>query len=576
VSFATWLHDWRSVRVFTLFFAWALLLVPSFLIFNEVFLPVIISIDLVIFTLPFLYPRFFDYNGFTRFQLFYIIPLLVSTSLNTHYWRAEYLLQIIVMFSVAFICAIEIAQNARELRYSWKSCFLFSLTLFFTWIVSEVSLHYADLSKYITLCVALLVFGLVHAPADKLSEFEGFDPYRKWKIIGFILAIVAVHVGIFVNGKSNFLFYVLYVFSVINLGFLCKDDKKDFLLLSVIIIILSLTPFGPKEVHFDSLILSCIFVLFHLRSPILYYKKTKYGIIKVEYDYVHNKILLVNDGIIQGERFLDNTASLRVRYFGGRDAGSIIFNVFNLLKGTNSNMAVLGLGTGTLAMFGRKGQTIHFYEINPEVVKVAYDRRYFDYIAHSDAKIKIILGEAREKLTEAKDSFYSLICVDVYLGSSMPSHFLTLEAVQTYLEKLTKDGIILIHITGHKVETFEKRISAIANKLKLEGVVAYERYIEHGAKKRNNYGMVVLPKHSKVRHRLLEIVEYVAGIKLKSSEAKEEIYSWVVLTKSKKHISSLMEEKRWYKLDLKEKSILYTDDMINYSVEGSVIADEVD
>lgn len=576
MSFATWLKDKYSVRVVTLIFCWALFLVPSFIIFNESLLPIIILGHLIIFVLPFLYKDMVNKNGFSRFQLFYLVPLLVSASLNSKYWRAEYLLQIIVMYSTAFICAIEIAKDKEELHPSSKSFFLCLVALFAIWVMSEVVLVYHVFAKYVTLFSALLVFAIVKTPADKLSRFKAPDYYKKWKIFGLVLAIIVVHVGIFINGGSNFLFYVAYVFSVINLCFLCSENKTDFWLIAGVVILLSLTPFGPKEVHFDSLILSSIFVLFHLSSPVLYYKKNKHGVVKVEYDYVHNKVLLVNDGIIQGEKLLDDNASLRLRYFGGKDTGSIIFNVFRLLKGQDANIGVLGLGTGTLAMFGRKRQTMHFYEINPEVVKVAYDRRYFDYIGHSDAKVKVILGDAREKLTEAKDGLYNLICVDVYFGNSVPNHFLTLEALQMYTEKLTKDGLILIHTTGPNAEVYEKRIAAISEKLKLPGLVAYERYIEYGGHKKTHHGLVVLPDAKDIRSKFLAKIESLTGTKLRAHRYSEETYSWIVLTKNKKHFNALLAEKRWYRLDSKKKSALYTDDMISYSLYGGVITDGVD
>ena len=56
-------------------------------------------------------------------------------------------------------------------------------------------------------------------------------------------------------------------------------------------------------------------------------------------------------------------------------------------------VGVIGLGTGTLAVYGSKGDIYRFYDINPDVIDIA--RRDFTYLADSDATIETALWATR-------------------------------------------------------------------------------------------------------------------------------------------------------------------------------------
>src|SRR5262249_15150223 len=53
----------------------------------------------------------------------------------------------------------------------------------------------------------------------------------------------------------------------------------------------------------------------------------------------------------------------------------------------------IGLGAGTIAAYGRKGDVFRFYDINPQVVEIA--RTKFTFLSDSGAKIDVELGDAR-------------------------------------------------------------------------------------------------------------------------------------------------------------------------------------
>jgi spermidine synthase len=111
-------------------------------------------------------------------------------------------------------------------------------------------------------------------------------------------------------------------------------------------------------------------------------------------------------------------------------------------------IGVIGLGTGTLAAYGQPGQRITFYEINPVVVRIARDERWFSYLADSKAQIDVVLGDARLTLAGAPPHRYDLLVLDAFSSDAIPMHLLTREALRLYLDKLAYGGVIAMHITN--------------------------------------------------------------------------------------------------------------------------------
>jgi hypothetical protein len=110
-------------------------------------------------------------------------------------------------------------------------------------------------------------------------------------------------------------------------------------------------------------------------------------------------------------------------------------------------IAVIGLGAGTIACYGRPNDEIVFYEIDPKVVTAA--NRYFSFLKDSKAKIDVEIGDGRAKL-ERNDSGkqFDLIVVDAFTGDTVPVHVLTAEAARAYMAKLQPHGLLLFHISN--------------------------------------------------------------------------------------------------------------------------------
>jgi len=130
-----------------------------------------------------------------------------------------------------------------------------------------------------------------------------------------------------------------------------------------------------------------------------------------------------------------------------------IGDVFRELGGTRrGDVAVVGLGAGTIAAYGEPGQRMTFYEIDPAVARIARDPRLFTYLADSKAAVDVVLGDARLRLGEARSGAYRLLIVDAFSSDAIPTHLLTREAIALYLDKVAPGGLVAIHISNRYVD----------------------------------------------------------------------------------------------------------------------------
>jgi spermidine synthase len=143
-----------------------------------------------------------------------------------------------------------------------------------------------------------------------------------------------------------------------------------------------------------------------------------------------------------------------------------VIAVFNPKK-----VAAVGLGTGTINCYSTPEREITFFEINPAVVDIA--KNHFTFLEKcGNGMPRIILGDARLELQKLKDEKFDLIILDAFSSDMIPSHLLTKEAVETYLQRLTPDGIILFHITN-RFFTLDGPIAATGKELGLINAITH-------------------------------------------------------------------------------------------------------
>lgn len=117
-------------------------------------------------------------------------------------------------------------------------------------------------------------------------------------------------------------------------------------------------------------------------------------------------------------------------------------------------IAVVGLGTGTLAAWGKPGDEFRFYEINPDVISIA--NSWFTFLKDSKARVGTVLGDARVQLSaelaRGASHDFDAIAVDAFSSDSIPMHLLTAECADLYRARLKPGGILLLHITNRTLD----------------------------------------------------------------------------------------------------------------------------
>ena len=129
-----------------------------------------------------------------------------------------------------------------------------------------------------------------------------------------------------------------------------------------------------------------------------------------------------------------------------------LFKAAQAKKAGPIDVAVIGLGTGSLACQRRPGDTLTYYEIDPDIVRIASNPKLFNFIPECASDVKVEIGDARLKLAAAPDASYDLILVDAFIGAAIPIHLITREAVALYLRKLKPGGMIAMHISNKNLE----------------------------------------------------------------------------------------------------------------------------
>jgi hypothetical protein len=153
-------------------------------------------------------------------------------------------------------------------------------------------------------------------------------------------------------------------------------------------------------------------------------------------------------------------------YFGGPISQSI--EAVRAARGGLGSVAAVGLGTGSLACHRRGNEAWTFYEIDPEVVRIARDRQLFSFLSACAPDAPIVLGDARLTLAAAKTR-YDLIVIDAFSSDAIPVHLLTREAVAGYLSRLAENGVLVMHISNRHLD-LQPVVAAVGAE---EGLVAY-------------------------------------------------------------------------------------------------------
>jgi hypothetical protein len=156
---------------------------------------------------------------------------------------------------------------------------------------------------------------------------------------------------------------------------------------------------------------------------------------------------LIHGAINHGQQMLrEEYRRLPVTYFCPESG---IGRAMQALEGHPRHIGILGLGCGTLAAYGRPGDTLRIYEINPLVLEIA--RREFTYLKDTPAKVEVALGDARlvlEAEATGAGQLFDILVMDAFSGDSVPVHLIAKEAFAIYFHHLKPAGILAVNISN--------------------------------------------------------------------------------------------------------------------------------
>ena len=178
-----------------------------------------------------------------------------------------------------------------------------------------------------------------------------------------------------------------------------------------------------------------------------------YGVLEVS-DSVSqpdgHRVRTLKNGIVNhGNQILD--AGMRqhpTTYYGPGTGIGLALRESEGISGRR--VGIVGLGTGTIAAYGRPGDSFRFYEINPMVLSLAQTE--FTYLKDSKAAISIVLGDGRLSLEREPNQNFDILIVDAFTSDAIPVHLLTREAFGIYARHLKPEGVLAVHVSNEHLD----------------------------------------------------------------------------------------------------------------------------
>lgn len=185
----------------------------------------------------------------------------------------------------------------------------------------------------------------------------------------------------------------------------------------------------------------------------LYAERNFFGVLRVETNESDTMHTLIHGNTLHGRQYTSGDQRCEaLSYFHRTGPLGAVFAAFRSSSAPRE-VAVVGLGAGATAVYAQQNERWTFYEINPAVVRIARDPRYFTYVVNCEqVPFSVVLGDARLKLREARDASYGLIILDAFSSDAIPIHLMTQEAIDLYLSKLATGGLLVFHVSNRNLD----------------------------------------------------------------------------------------------------------------------------
>jgi hypothetical protein len=188
-----------------------------------------------------------------------------------------------------------------------------------------------------------------------------------------------------------------------------------------------------------------------LRDDVIYMHRNFYGTLRVREQGTGDLQVrrLLHGVILHGEQSTTAPDRLEPGTYYARTSG--VGRAIEARQAAGPvRLGVVGLGVGTLSAYGRAGDTVRFYELDPDVLALA--KNYFSYLPSSPSNLEFVLGDARlsleRELARGAKQGYDVLALDAFSSDSIPVHLITREAIDLYMQHVAPDGILAIHISN--------------------------------------------------------------------------------------------------------------------------------
>src|SRR4051794_9774655 len=175
---------------------------------------------------------------------------------------------------------------------------------------------------------------------------------------------------------------------------------------------------------------------------------------------------LVHGTIMHGEQYLSEPLRRKPTTYYTETSGIAV--AIHTKQDHAVRVGVIGLGTGTIAAYGRPGDVYRFYDIDANVIQIA--RSEFTFLGDSQAKVEIALGDARLTLEREPPQGFDVLAVDAFSSDAIPVHLITREALQTYVRDLKPDGIVAFHVSNRFLDLIPV-VARLAKELNLHATL---------------------------------------------------------------------------------------------------------
>lgn len=390
----------------------------------------------------------------------FLIPwLLVDFNFN---WQVMLPLHLIIFFLTAMVCHGEMARRRPSAQHLTEFYMCMSLGGVLGGLFSGlIAPHlFSTILEYPLLLIASV---LCHP-----GLFEAENRGRTIKTVMLIITI---------GGAAAFALFAIGEM-VSHTGLM----EPRFILVLLFCLVLMLQFKHPARLFSLSAASFLIVAAVGWRGEAVEAIRSFYGVHKIEATSDGQFRLLSHGTTLHGaQRIRDENGQLlesapeAITYYHASGNISQAVEALRTAQGQLNNVAVVGLGTGSLACRKQAGESWTFYEIDRTIINIAKDPSRFMFLSRCAPDASVILGDARLTLEDAKNGSVDLLIIDAFSSDAIPVHLMTQEAVALYVSKLSARGSIVLHISNRNMEL----ASVAAAVGRANGLVVYRAGLEN-------------------------------------------------------------------------------------------------